>query len=418
MDRTGVAPEFAYNTSLGLYFGYQNMVYTYSKILDSYAVNSKVLPVSVGLKPWSLVINPPVSFSIDQVASAATWVKNYVDTNHTLPDFVTMGTYNVGMPSFLELLTSSVLQINNGTDTPVDYLSFGAAPVPKDTVQMGNMVKAEYLKIAGDVKSFMDSKKVAPEYAYNTSLGLYFGYQSMVYMYSTIMDSYGVNKALSTHSLNTLLPNSVTVKPWKIVSDPNAATFTLDQVASAATWVKNYVETNHTLPDYVTMGTYNVSMPSFLELLTTSVLQINNGTSTTVDYLSFSTAPTPKDTIQNGTMAKTEYLKFASDVKSFMDSKGIAPEYAYNTTLGLYFGYQNMVYTYAKIMDSYNTNKVLPASVAMKPWKILSDTNLATFTLSQITTAATWVKNYVDTNHQLPGYVTINGVNVIMPTFL
>jgi hypothetical protein len=416
MDRTGVAPEYAYNTSLGLYFGYQNMVYTYAKILDSYGTNG-VLPAYVSLKPWSLVTNPPVSLTIDQVISAASWVKSYVDTYHNLPDYVTIGTTNVSMPSFLELLTTTVLQINNGTNTTVTYMSFSVAPVPRDSIKSGDMAKAEYLKIASDVKSFMDSKGVAPEYAYNTSLGLYLGYQSMVYMYSTILDSYGVNKTLSAYSLNTILPNSVTVKPWSLVTNPPVS-FTLDQIASAATWVKNYVETNHKLPDYVTIDTYNVGMPSFLELLTTSVLQISNGTDNTMDSVYNSVAPTPRDEIKSGDMAKAEYLKIAIDVKSFMDSRLVAPEYAYNTSLGYYLGYQNLVYMYAKVMDSYSTNGVLPTYVSLRPWKFVSDPNILNFTIDQVTSAATWVKNYVDTNHKLPDYVTIGSSNVSMYSFL
>ncbi|HEX7467039.1 MAG TPA: hypothetical protein VF324_00445, partial [Methanobacterium sp.] len=194
--------------------------------------------------------------------------------------------------------------------------------------------------------------------------------------------------------------------------------FTSDQITVASTDVKSYVETNHKLPDYVTIGTTKVSMPSFLELLTTSVLQINNGTNTLIDYLVFNTAPKPRDEIRSGFMSQVEYLKIAGDVKSFMDRTGVAPEYAYNTSLGYYMGYQNLVYTYAMIMDSYGTNNALPAYVALKPWKTVSDPNIINFTNDQVSVAATWVKNYVDTNHKLPDYVTIGTTKVTMPSFL
>jgi hypothetical protein len=51
-----------------------------------------------------------------------------------------------------------------------------------------------------------------------------------------------------------------------------------------------------------------------------------------------------------------------------MDNKGVAPEYAYNTSLGLYFGYQNLVYTYSKILDTYNTTGTLPNTITITPW--------------------------------------------------
>jgi transglutaminase-like putative cysteine protease len=72
--------------------------------------------------------------------------------------------------------------------------------------------------------------------------------------------------------------------------------------------------------------------------------------------------------MQTGSMSTTEYLKIAGDVKSFMDSRGVAPEYAYGTSLGSYFGYENMVYSYSKILDYYNQNKILPSSVDVKQW--------------------------------------------------
>jgi transglutaminase-like putative cysteine protease len=67
-------------------------------------------------------------------------------------------------------------------------------------------------------------------------------------------------------------------------------------------------------------------------------------------------------------MTKTEYLKIANDIKSFMDSKLVAPEYAYNTSLGYYLGYQNMIYIYSQILGYYSDNGVLPNNIAIEPW--------------------------------------------------
>ncbi|HEX7467884.1 MAG TPA: hypothetical protein VF324_04775, partial [Methanobacterium sp.] len=229
--------------------------------------NSQTIQTGNSSEITALQVNSSTTFTLDQLATAATWVKTYVDTNHKLPDYVTIGGIQVNMPSFLKLLTNSVLQINNGSNTPIDYLVFNPAPIPRDSIKNGEMAKAEYLKIAADVKSFMDRTGIAPEFAYSTSIGLYFGYQNMVYTYAKILDSYTNN--------NKVLPAYVSLKPWSLITNPPVS-FTLDQVATAATFMKSYMETNHKLPDYVTIGTYNVSMPSFLELLTTSVLQINN----------------------------------------------------------------------------------------------------------------------------------------------
>jgi hypothetical protein len=132
--------------------------------------------------------------------------------------------------------------------------------------------------------------------------------------------------------------------------------------------VTNYVNANHKLPDYVTIGSTNVNMPSFLELLTTAVLQVSNGENTSLYFMACAAASTPKDTIQSGNIYTAEYMKIAKDVKSFMDSKWVAPEYAYNTSLGTYLGYQNLVYMYAMLMDyNHRTGKIAEYAV-MKPW--------------------------------------------------
>jgi predicted deacylase len=72
-------------------------------------------------------------------------------------------------------------------------------------------------------------------------------------------------------------------------------------------------------------------------------------------------------------MTKTEYLKIANDIKSFMDSKLVAPEYAYNTSLGYYLGYENIIFTFSKILDTYNTTRTLMNFVDIKPWYIVSN---------------------------------------------
>jgi hypothetical protein len=326
------------------------MVYTYSSIMSSYATNH-ALPSSATVNPWKTVT--AVKFTTDQVASAATWVKNYVDTNKKLPDYVTINGITVSMPSFLQLLTTATININNGNSASLIALyTCGNAPSPRDEIKSGTMQKSEYLKIAGDVKSFMDSRLVAPEYAYGTSLGYYFGYQNMVYTYSSIMSSYATNHAL---------PSSATVNPW--------VKFNVNEVVSAASSVKAYIDANKRLPDYVTINGTNVSMPSFLQLLTTATININNKNLNSVIYLyNCGNAPNPRDSMQTGSMSTTEYLKIAGDVKSFMDSRGVAPEYAYGTSLGSYFGYENMVYSYSKILDYYNQNKILPSSVDVKQW--------------------------------------------------
>jgi trimeric autotransporter adhesin len=409
MDSKGVAPEYVYNTSLGYYLGYDNLVYIYAQILSSYNLKN-VLPDFITLTPWSVISNPNTVFlSVDQIDAAAGTVQSYVETNHQLPSNVTISGTTASMPQFLELLTTTILDINSNLNTSIVMGIFGSAPNPRDEIHSGNMPKTEYLKIAGDVKSFMDGKGTAPEYAYNTSLGYYLGYQNLIYIYTQILSSYKTKK---------VLPDFITLTPWSVISNPNTVFLSVDQVDTAAETVQSYVETNHQLPINVTISGATVNMPQFLELLTTTILDLNGNLNTSILLGTFGPAPNPQEDIKSGNIGSTEYLKIAEDVKSFMDGKGVAPEYAYNTSLGYYLGYHNLIHIYTQILSSYKTKKALPDFITVTPWTIVSNSNTVFLGMDQINTAAGTVKSYVESNHQLPSNVIISGTTVSMPQFL
>jgi transglutaminase-like putative cysteine protease len=183
----------------------------------------------------------------------------------------------------------------------------------------------------------------------------------MIYMYSKILDYYNTNN---------VLPNYVSVKPWN--------KFTVDQIASAATNVKTYIQNNQKLPEYVTINGLNVGMPSFLELLTTAVLQVNNGNTTSIDYNVFGSSQSPTEQVNSGNLYKNEYIELASRIKSYMDSNGIAPNYG-STTLGK-IRYESLIDIYSRILSYYSTNRVLPNYASVKPWSSLTSSSTSTTT--------------------------------------
>ncbi len=114
------------------------------------------------------------------------------------------------MPQFLEMLTTALLQINSGTNNPIAVKSFTAPTSPQDNIVAGNIPKSEYLKIANDVKNYMDSSGKTPDFAYQTSLGTFLGFQNLVYMYSMILDY---------HRTSGKMADFVTMKPWSAVKN-------------------------------------------------------------------------------------------------------------------------------------------------------------------------------------------------------
>ena len=345
--------------------------------------------------------NAPKSFTSAQVVDAAVRVKAYIEANNKLPSTVNINGTTVGIYTFLELATTAVQHLYSNNPSLIEALSFNDPQIIREEIHAGNMDLVEYIKIADQVKVYMDKVRYVPGYACQTSLGPYFGHQSMIYMYSKILDYYNTNK---------VLPNTVSVKPWKVVSDPNAAGFTNDQVSIAASSVKAYIEANNKLPSTVNINGTTVGIYTFLELATTAVQNIYSNNPSLIEILSFNGPQILREEIHAGNMDLVEYIKIADQVKVYMDKTRYVPGYATSTSLGPYLGYQSMIYMYSKILDYYNTNNVLPNYVSVKPWN--------GFTIDQVASAATNVKTFIKNNQRLPEYVTINGLNVGMPSFL
>lgn len=142
--------------------------------------------------------------------------------------------------------------------------------------------------------------------------------------------------------------------------------FTSSQIVTAAASIKSYIETYHRLPNYVTIGTLQVSMPEMLRLMSSGVLQLN-GVKMTLTLESVNSPSVPSDSCINGDVNKTEYLNIAQRIKSYIDSYGAAPNHA-SSSLGN-IGYESAVYMYAKILSFYKSNNRLPSYVAMNTWK-------------------------------------------------
>ena len=223
------------------------------------------------------------------------------------------------MPSFLELLTTLTLKINKTDTKSIEYTICGNATASKDSQKKGTMTLAKYIEIAGKVKDYMDRNLIAPNYSSYSTLGTYFGYENLLYTYSKIIAAYNTTGTL---------PTTIKIVPWSYIVN-YAGTFTIQQTTTAATWVKNYIETYQKLPNTVTITgtnlqgttiTKQITIPAFLELLTTVTLKINNTDTTSTDLLDYyKNAAAPKDSQKTGTMTQDQYINIAGKVKDYMD---------------------------------------------------------------------------------------------------
>ncbi|OEC85651.1 pseudomurein-binding repeat-containing protein [Methanobacterium bryantii] len=161
--------------------------------------------------------------------------------------------------------------------------------------------------------------------------------------------------------------------------------FTVSQITDAAARVKAYVETNHRLPNYVTIGTTQVEMPEFLKLLTAGLLQLNNGTTTSITLKDINSAAKPSESVKSGNINKAGYLDLAKRVNAFIDANGALPNYA-TSSLGK-LNYQSLIYTFSKIMAFYKTNERLPSYVTVKSWSTVGTSSTSTSNSSNTSTS-------------------------------
>lgn len=147
-------------------------------------------------------------------------------------------------------------------------------------------------------------------------------------------------------------------------TDTNTSTtVTMSQVNTAAATVKSYYETNGRLPNYVTINNQQVSMSSFLYLLTTGTIKASSGSTAAITLKNVNAATNESGTIKSGNIQKSEFLTIAQNIKSFIETNGRAPNNV-ATSLGT-MKFSSVVYMFSKIMNYYKTYSRLPNYVSM-----------------------------------------------------
>ncbi|MCE5213853.1 MAG: hypothetical protein LLF83_03935, partial [Methanobacterium sp.] len=81
-------------------------------------------------------------------------------------------------------------------------------------------------------------------------------------------------------------------------------TVTISQLSQSASNVKNFIDTNKRLPNYVTIAGQRISTPQFLQLLSQGIVNLNTGSTSPITLKNVNTATTPSQTVKSGTLTK------------------------------------------------------------------------------------------------------------------
>jgi hypothetical protein len=208
MNENLQAPPYGY-IGLGK-IGYQSQVYLFTRIL-AYYNTSGGLADNIVVKPWS-ASNIPLSqvnvcFALNQIALTANGVKNNVEIYRALPEFANVDGLRVNIAQFLYLTVKAVVQIDNHIYTPVPIGDYNSPEYSEEQLTSGTLSLAQYVDFAQRIVDYMNENGKAPPYGY-IGLGK-ISFQSQVYLYSRVMNSY--------RNSGTLPSVSDTVKPWLFV---------------------------------------------------------------------------------------------------------------------------------------------------------------------------------------------------------
>lgn len=151
--------------------------------------------------------------------------------------------------------------------------------------------------------------------------------------------------------------SSTTVKTT--ASAGSTWTVTDSQIKDAADRVKSFIEKNDRLPNYVTIGSKQVSMSQYLKLVNQETLNLY-GSSGSLTVGSVSGPTNPTESVKSGNIQKSEYLKLAKNILNFMNSNGRAPNYA-SSSLGT-IRYESLVYAFSRVVASTTTTADYPTT--------------------------------------------------------
>jgi hypothetical protein len=169
--------------------------------------------------------------------------------------------------------------------------------------------------------------------------------------------------AATTNSTITVKHTATTTTAAKQVT--LKVNFSNNQISAASSKIKSYYEKYNKLPSYVAINNHKVTMPQFLQLLTDDIYLHNSEGSSTITLKTVKAPSKPTERLKTGTLTKTQYLNLVKSTRSYIYLTGKAPNNQ-KTSLGT-IKFQNLVYTFSKIVKFQSTNKRLPNTVSVKP---------------------------------------------------
>ena len=183
--------------------------------------------------------------------------------------------------------------------------------------------------------------------------------------YATIKASftpgtYSVSYTYNGDNLNAPTTGTTSVNVLKIT------TISMNNVLSAATSLKNYYQNNKQLPNTVTAGGIQFTVPEFLYIMSSAISKLGNSKTDDITYISGVAAPSSPsgDNINSKQLTKVNYIAVANNIVNYINANKQAPNFV-SSAVGK-ISYTELVDASSRILAYYaGNNKQLPNYVTI-----------------------------------------------------
>ena len=184
--------------SLSLTPGNQTISYSYGGNNDNLASTGST----------AISVNRTATISVKNVIAGATSLKNYYTNNNKLPSTVTAGGIVFTLPEFLYLMSQTINQLGSSNTKDITIIYGVSAPSSPsgDTINSKDLTKANYITLAKNVASYINTNKAAPNYG-SSAVGKII-YSELVDSFSRIVAFYGSNSRLPSYVTITTISSS------------------------------------------------------------------------------------------------------------------------------------------------------------------------------------------------------------------
>ena len=347
----------------------------------------------------------PSSFTLNEILSAASYVRNFYRAHHYIPSSVTIGNTKVTKAMFLYYIARATINIYNKKLYNISFydktLKWANYPNRGNRIIAKTFYKSYYISVLCILYNTLVKKNKAPDFIKTTE-----GKVSL----NSLCDAF--SGVLVYYRHNRILPSYIQITTKKVSKLPPKYVWNVSiyQIAGASKRVKNYFNKYTCLPDSVMIGSLKCTMAQFLYYESRAIANLAGGNKSNISrigYVGGVYEVNMGDLIVNKRLNNSDYVDCANRTYKYILKNGWAPNYS-NSKLGR-ICYNSLILSFADELIFYKNNKKLSKTRNINTFYFSSNSSAKTTSITALAnslkkgktkrqTAITlfnWVRDYI-----------------------